>query len=144
MIQKQKLLYYIVLPFILIVLIVQIYQKEINKFINYSIYSNQYHYIDCNKLPEYNDLVIKFNDQKETLIESIKDIENKFDLGKNKLEYSVGNGRLSGGYISIAISKVCENKGEVNVTVTSNTLIPKLKKILESSLNYPPINFIND
>jgi hypothetical protein len=131
---------------VLIISLGLIFSNDIKWLIQYSIYSNDFHSINCDKMPSYETLKSLFEKEKLPLLKNIEDIESGYSSeSKEKRDYFANNQTIKGNYITISLKKSCnDSKGEIEVTVTSNDFVSKLKESLNSKLNNPPINFIND
>jgi hypothetical protein len=115
------------------------------KKIEYLIYSNDFHNISCNNQPTKQELTQKFNNSKKILLEKIKQIEKENSENILEESYSIQDNVINGSYISIRLNETCEGRrSELQIFITSNDFVPKLKKIIKEELGEVPISYINN
>jgi hypothetical protein len=132
---------------IFVILTISLYINNIRKIIDIGIYSNEYHYLECEKLPDYEESIIKFKSKINEMLSLIKRLEQPdvLNIPNSQVpDYTILNEALSGGFITIRLNKTCNSKAEINITVTSNKYNNSLKKYLNENLANIPYNILNN
>jgi hypothetical protein len=140
------------LPILILIILVgglAIYlnKNTFRKWVDIGIYSNQYHYLECGKLPDYETSKAKFVSKQVELLELIKQLEQTDSStvpNGQQIQYTILDGVLSGAFIRVRLDKHCNTKAEINATITSNKYDDELKKYFDQNLGEIPYNIINN
>lgn len=123
------------------------FRINMRRFVDFAIYSNQFHYLECDKMPSYEVSKVKFDKQKLKIVEFIKKLEtenrNSLPNGVDMPAIVISENEVRGGWKSFKLSQICDNKAELNVDITNRDL-PEIKNFLDNNLSGIPYNLVND
>jgi hypothetical protein len=145
MLKARKYLYIPILFFVFVCAVLIINLDFIINRAVYFIYSNDFHTVPCDRQPANKELSQKFNTSKSKLLDRIKQIEKESSLTVLEDSYFIEESQVNGSYISILLNKTCEgDKAELQVFITSNDFIPKLKQVIYEEFGDVPVSYINN
>ena len=144
----KKLIFLIALIVIFLGLLSYSFRTNINvkRFIDKTIYSSEFHYLECDQIPKYEISKTKFDEQKAKILALI----NKLELEDLKsvpagraIASTVLENEVVGNFIRFKLDQICGDRAEINVNVTEINL-PEIKNFLNQNLSGIPYNLIND
>ena len=124
------------------------FRINMRRFVDFAIYSNQFHYLECDKMPSYEVSKVKFDQQKPKIAELIKKLEtenrNSLPNGVDMPAIVISENQVIGGFITFKLDQICDDRAELNINFTSNKYLPEIKNFLDNNLSGIPYNLVND